>query len=439
MTRLTFPAVLILLLAILLPASLQAATGGEVQIATNGRDDAERNRAYRAGLRWLVRNRLDNLNGADRQQVNAVFDNAQDFVDAFEFVEVSGPQNLDSIPVTSTVRDSNEATHILTVQFSLPAITSVLSTDDAALDGEASSSSAPAIRVREPSNALLWLLVRDGANDLIVSEDTAPGVVARLREIAGGLGWSVGFPALDIDDLAFVGPDEISAASTADSQETTQSGSGESLPGLTLPPRLNKASERYKYDMVLTASADKSADGRWTINIRRDFVQPDETLDQSPRSPLKAEGVSLDKLLQRAMAWNAGLSVERSEDNDAIDLTSGLSDSNATIWIADVAGTPEYMRLMRTVKAVAGVDEVTALEIRRDGVLLSLVPRASLARVSAALQGRTWLRLLPTESLTAPTGLSTDLPADTSGNTIPEPTAKPTAPPKSDLAFEIVR
>ena len=153
---------------------------------------------------------------------------------------------------------------------------------------------------------LLWLLIRDGSSDLIVSDATTSGVASRVRELAGGFGWVIDFPELDVTDLAYVGPDEIdTAVSTEISAEVAQA-----TPGLTLSPTLLKASERYSKDLVLTAFAAKDAAGSWRLQIRRDFSKLDTSIDQTFREPLDVSGSSLDRLLQQAMGWNAGLSGE---------------------------------------------------------------------------------------------------------------------------------
>ena len=111
----------------LVSGSAFAVTGGEVQVATNGQDLQERNSAYRTGLRWLLNNRPDAFGSIDQEQVNVVLNGAENYVDAFEFIELPGQQALNSVPVTAKVREAGEATHLLSVQYSVAAITAALS------------------------------------------------------------------------------------------------------------------------------------------------------------------------------------------------------------------------------------------------------------------------------------------------------------------------
>lgn len=389
-----------LFLSLLLqPHGVFALAGGEVQVATSGRDDAERSRAYLTGLRWLLQNRPEEFGSSDfqqnRLQYDAILGRAADYVDAFEFIEIRKEQNLKAIPVTASVRESGKASHILLVQYSMPALRAAISDRESPDVGAGESTEEP-VRMRKLTSALMWLLVQDGSNDLLVSNDTAAGVVARLRELAGALGWSFEFPILDTRDLAFVGPEEINQAS----QQAKAQNNEESLPGLTLSPGLLKASTRYREDLVLTATAVKSVGGIWQLQMRRDFVRPDETIDQTSRAPFTASGPNLDKLLQQAIAWNAGVGEgDNASDTDpAAGVASsgvGLTDKEAKLWVDGLDGAPDYLRLMRLVKSLPEIERAATLEVRADGVLIGVNPRSALPALSRSLQSKSWLRLAP--------------------------------------------
>lgn len=373
----------------LLPVSAFAVTGGEVQVATHGQDASERSSAYRTGMRWLLNNRPDAFESIDREQANAVLSNAENYVDAFEFIELPGQQALDAVPVTSKVREAGEATHLLSIQFSIVAIAEALAIDAAAETLEPQQPS-----VRELSSALLWMLIRDGNKDLIVSDASTPGVAARLRELAGAFGWAIDFPELDLTDLAFIGPDEISLASQADVAAEPV--------GLTLSPALLKASGRYSRELVLTGMAAKDAAGSWQLRLRRDFLRPDATIDQTFRAPLEVAGANLDRLLQQAMAWTANQAGPTATDlgNAGAGVAdNSLSDSGATIYVAGIGGAVEYLRLMRIVGSLAEVEDSTALEIGQNSLVIAVSPRSALASISSTLQSRDWLRLASREQL----------------------------------------
>ena len=371
-----------------------AVTGGEVQIATYGQDAEERNSAYRTGLRWLLSNRSQDFGSVDRESVNAVLNEAQDYVDAYEFIELPSQQALASVPVTKRVRDAAEATHLLSVQYSIVAITAALQEDDSSQVTETAPRS-----LRVINEALLWLLIRDGSSSLLVSDATTPSVASRLRELAGGFGWVIDFPALDVTDLAFIGPDEINSAV----QAVISPEAAAATPGLTLSPALIKASERYQKDLVLTGFAEKDAAGTWQLRMRRDFTRPDESIDQTFRSPLDITGTNLDRLLQQAMGWNAGLDEGglSSNANSSDDGFTGgsLSDVNATIYIDGVSGASEYLSVMKLVQSLPQVETASALEVGQDNLLIGFSPRSALASVSSTLQSREWLRLVDRQQL----------------------------------------
>ncbi len=384
----------------LVPVAVYAVTGGEVQVATNGQDTLERSSAYRTGLRWLLNNRADELGALDRELVNVVLDEAENYVDAFEFIELPEQQSIAAIPVTAKVREVGAATHLLSVQYSVAAITAALSIESDVVDETLQPS------VRSLSNALLWMLIRDGNTDLIVSDATTPGVASRLRELAGGYGWTIDFPELDVTDLAFIGPDEINDASQADVAAEPV--------GLTLSPQLLQASQRYDQELVLTATAAKDAAGAWQLRMRRDFARPDATIDQTFRAPLTASGPNLDRLLQQAMSWNAGLSgtdpgtVSDNSNTVAGDISgNGLTDSGARIYVAGIDGAAQYLRLMNIVNSVAGVEQTNALEIGQNSLMIGVSPRSALASVSSSLQTREWLRLASRDQLQQEVATST--------------------------------
>lgn len=366
-------------------SKVYAVTGGEVQIATNGQDSEERDSAYRAGLRWLLSSRAQDFASVDRDRINAVLNEAQDYVDAFEYIELPSQQALASVPVTKRVRDAGEATHLLSVQYSMVAITAAL----LVADGNQVSESAPRSQ-RVLNDALLWLLVRDGSSDLFVSDATTPIVTSRLRELAGGFGWVIDFPALDVTDLAYIGPDEIET--TVQTVITAEAAAA--TPGLTLSPALLKASERYGKDLVLTGFAEKNAAGTWQLRMRRDFMRPDESLDQTFRPALSVSGTNFDQLLQQAMAWNAGVNAGSSFSGVTDSSAGSLSDVTATVYFDGVGGAGEYLRLIKLLENLQGVEEASALEVGQNSLLIAFSPRSALASVSSALQSRDWLRLV---------------------------------------------
>ena len=361
--------------------------GGEIRIAVSGQAVAERNNAYRVGLRWLLQryaNRTGEVGIINHEETREALGTSENYVDAFEYARIPEGTSVGSQPASRAVRESGIATHWLTVQYSIPALDKLValtriaeSSDESDESAQTNSSSGRASAWSNES--LLWMLVQDDANELWVSHEITPHVVVRLTEVAGEFGTVIHFPTFDTTDLAMVGPENLESL-----DETAEL-------------RLRETASRYRYPRLVAGIVERQIAGGWQLGLARfdltDAERPSERLD--------AEAPTLDSALQVLAGWMSGVvdatgkplqSLSGSGVDEPLSF-GGNSDASARIWFDGVVDGGSYRRIHRYLQEFDGLERARMLEINSKGVLFEVSPRSSLTGVSRALQSQTWLEL----------------------------------------------
>ena len=368
-----------------------------VEVAVNGQDETEQQDAYRTGLRLLLSRLSQDSRITNRENVRAALANAISYVDQFDFrapqrgTDASG-DITSNFPVTRKVRQTGEVTHILQIDYSESSLQSLLSEEVESEDDE-----QPAPVIREDRRALVWMLVEDNGPAILVGGSMGGNVAARLRELGGGVGWLLNFPELDTVDMSLLGPDDL----VQGNQEV-----------------ILAASERYALPHVLSAVIKRDARGLWQARYRRftdiDLEQSDDAEEATTlSSTFEQQGVSLDELLQIGTAWwvgavdeNGNLNTENGElvsgtnisqpsasSNGSVALgSSGLSDSSALVWLGSVSTPAAYARSIDFLRSVELVENVQPAQVRADGILFSVFPRAAISTIQSAATRRSWLQ-----------------------------------------------
>jgi len=275
-------------------------------------------------------------------------------------------------PLTRKVRQSNEATHLLSVQFNLELINGLIAeqVEQIEQNDESDAEAEPEI----PASALVWMLVDDGNGQHRIGGPTGKNVMDRAREIAGGFGLGLHFPEQDSQDLV--------ALSTTD----LETGSTQAI--LT-------ASSRYQEPMIMSAALTRLPDGTWSAVWFRHWG---DTIDDHSSS-----SASLDQALQTGLRWLATVSerideepMPSSETSFNTDLGSGFGQSEnsntASLWINRLQSTEGYASVMQLIENVESVDYAYPIEMLPAGVLIAVSPRFALADVMQELSTVSWLR-----------------------------------------------
>ena len=422
--------------------------GGEVQIAVNGQDESERQAAYRIGLRTLLQryaSRSDDPAIADSESAQEALDSAENLVDVFEYARIADLSAAGSIPVTRKVRDSGEATHIVTVQYSLVLLDQLLVASNNENDSDAGEiiDTTPARLAPEVREALLWILVQDDSAEIMIGDETAPSVVGRIKELAGGVGWVSGFPDLDVVDLAAVGPETLEALDQP----------AEDL--------LQQAASRYRFPRLLAGTVARQREGNWKLSLLLMDVLLDESgqseseqsADQTA-STIELQAQTLDAALQLLVAWmsggldgNGGLPSSGSEEltntaGPGIQSTFSGASEGARIWFSGVLTGSDYARISDFLENINSVTSSRMLELRPDGLLFQINPRSALAVASAELQGQQWLQLTNREAselAETDNDSSSQAASDPSTSATDRQTAVKNDSPQADLYLRYIR
>jgi len=180
------------------------------------------------------------------------------------------------------------------------------------------------------------MVIRDQGQDLLIGGANGLKVMQRSREIAGGSGIVLSFPAADARDVQALGGDNLA---------------------------LNK-------DLVLNASIRYIASVVVTAN---DQVETEEF-----------EASSLDELLTLGLNWiNPGQS--GTEAASSLAAPSQPLASESTLWVSGIRTAAEYAQLMQLVGDIDSLQSVYAKELRDQGVIIAVQPRSALSQVRTRL------------------------------------------------------
>jgi len=371
---------LIGLAALCTAVTAQAQDAYTVEVAVADRSPSEQDAAYRIAMQRVLLDNSPDKTLLSRSDVREALASAKTYVVQFSYRAPSPDEVIAaSTPVTDLVRNTGEATQIMKVRFDRESIGQIIEGPQVA--------SEPAAEPVQFNSALLWLLIRDSNRDILIGGGNGAKVMERSREIAGGNGIVLSFPAADAVDL-----ENLGGANLAINQENV----------------LN-ASIRYTAPAIVSAEISRKVPVGWTGEWRR--IANGQVANQV------FEAASLDEMLQRGLAWMSPQGTARSSNAvaTAIAAPSAPLTSESTIWFSGVQSTADYAAVLKMVGEVEGVSSVYAKELRDRGVLIALQPRSALSSVRSRLSSAGSFR-------------ETTRPVFADGST-----------PAVDLAFDVLR
>lgn len=321
-----------------------------VEVAVNGRTPVEEASAYGVGLRIVLLRYANRNNPLSQDAVRKAVADARAYVQEQHYRVPGGSDRITrQTPLTPRVRESSEATHLLTLRYSLDAINQFIASQQ---DEE----TLPADETAVPTSALVWLLVEDGNRSLIVGGKTGRNVIERAREIGGGVGQQLIFPTLDTQDQQALTAQDILGGNQQ---------------------KIMAASARYREPVVLTGILNRSRGRSWVTSWSRYYKNA--IADNS------GEAGSLDQALQQGIRWLAAAggtgSVQVGGESGAL---SGRRNNEGLIWIADVDSVAGYAQLMAMIDNVEGAQ--TYLKSMTAGNLqIAVVPQSAVGDVARLL------------------------------------------------------
>ncbi len=364
--RANIASVLMGLSLLLAPLWALAQDGYTVEVAVADRSPAEQDAAYRIAMRRVLLDNAGDKTLLSRTDVRNALARAKNYVVQFSYrAPAAGEVISATTPVTDRVQNTGEATQIIKVRFDRDRISQVI-------EGQAQSTAtevSPAVSFR---SALAWLVIRDGGNDLLIGGSSGGKVMQRAREIAGGSGIVLLFPAADTADINSLGGSEQLSVE----QDVV----------------LN-ASLRYTTPAIVSADIRRLQPVGWQGNWLR--IAGDQLISET------FEASTLDELLQMGLTWMApsrttssvaasslgGSSVANSAANTAA--TTSFSPaplaSESTIYFSGVESITDYAALLELVRGIEGTRSVYTKEVRDRGIVIAVQPRSALAQVRARL------------------------------------------------------
>ena len=319
-----------------------------VEVAVADRSPAEQDAAYRIAMQRVLLDNAADKTLLNRTDVRTALASAKTYVVQFNYRRPDTDEVIPAtMPVTDLVRNTGEATQIMKVRFDRESITSVIKGVPQSADNNAP---AP-VNFR---NALVWMLIRDNGRDLLIGGGAGANVMQRSREIAGGNGIVLSFPAADEIDIQALGGDAIGL-----SQEAVLS-----------------ASVRYTAPVVVSADISRRRPVGWQGQWQRIANNQVETES--------FEASSLDELLNLGLTWMAP---GQSSNVVASTLAAPAAPlaSESTIWFSGVRTTADYAQLMQLVNGIDSLQSVYAKELRDQGVMIAVQPRSALSQVRTRL------------------------------------------------------
>ena len=335
-----------------------------IQVAVSDRSVSEQQEAYVVAMRTVLLANSGDKTLLNRNDVREGLRQAETYIDSFSFnVPEPGTVINSSTPVTSAVRSSGQATQLMLVRFNQQLIDELIQRRDRPAVAEDNPDSPdPFQNVR---TALLWMLVDDGGNQTLIGASEGRNVMQRAREIAGGSGISLLFPAADDTDRAALSADDIR---TAD------------------PERLALATARYAPPVVLTAHLVRSRTGGWEGLWSKLAGQQVQSTSLNSRT--------LDNAIQDGLAWlspNAASGAAATAQAYQYGGTN-RSDVEALVWVSPLRSTASYAEVLNFLDSIDDIETVYPKEVLSGGMVFAVLPRSAISAVSAAAATRNWLQ-----------------------------------------------
>jgi len=343
-----------------------------IQVAVTDRSDPELQNASQIGMRSVLLANSGDKTLLNRDEVRAGLAQAATYVASFRYeAPASGTVIPASTLLTDSVRQSGKATQLVLIQFNSELINELIrpSTDnELEPDPESEQSIDP---FKNVSSALVWLIVEDGNNQMLISAANGQNVMERAREIAGGAGLSLSFPAGDDDDVQAVSIDDIKTSAI---------------------DKINNAAGRYAQPITMAAHLQRTRTGSWEAVWLKVAAGQQQNQVTTSRS--------LDEALQQGINWLSSKSLESAPVQDSFQTNLGANTSSAEglVWVSPLRTTQNYAQVMEFLTSLEGVSVAYPKEVLSGGVVFAILPRGAVSQVSSAASSQDWLRQSSTPS-----------------------------------------
>jgi len=327
-----------------------------VEVAINGQTADEQTAAFEVGLRMVLLRLAQANKPLSAAAIRRAETNAASYVQKHEF-RVPGADDTITrqTPLTQLVRDTGQATHLISIQFSRESINQLIQSEaEAKEDGDEID---PVVDAR---SALVWLLIEDGNQSVIVGGSTARNIMDRAREIGGGVGQQLQFQQL-----------QFPARDDASLQQLTV----EDLRNVN-SAKIAALSERFLEPVILVGTLTRARGRTWNARWNRiqGETQTATTFDTN----------SLDKALQGGIRWLAGAPTGLSTESNTFAARSAAPVSEGLIWIGSVVDVGAYSRLVGLIDEMEGAT-VYLKSMLRDSLVVAVTPRAAVNDVARLL------------------------------------------------------
>lgn len=348
-----------------------------IQVAVVDRSPEEQQNAYLIGMRSVLLANSGDKTLLNRDDVRAGLRSADTYVESFRY-DSPAPGTVISrdTPLTDSVRSTGKATQLMLIQFNRELIQQLIRPGAAATASKNPDAEEPIDPFSNVTSALMWLIIEDGDTQILVSGAAGQNVMARAREIAGGFGASLSFPAGDDNDKLAVSIEDIKTSNI------------NAIAG---------ASSRYAQPLTLAAHLTRTLTGTWQGVWLKTAAGKQENQAISSGS--------LDEALQQGIAWLrpqaqsiGSTSSGSAQSGFQSGQRSNLSSAEGLVWVSPLRNTKSYAEVMQLLTSIDGVSAAYPKEVLGGGMVFAILPRSALPRVSSAISTRDWLRQAATPS-----------------------------------------
>jgi len=329
-----------------------------IQVAVADRSDAELQNANLIGMRSVLLANSGDKTLLNRDDVRAGLDQAATYVASFSYNKPEpGTIIPPNTPVTDSVRSSGKATQLILLQFDQQLIDQLIRppADAEPTPAPDTESELPVDPFSNVSSALMWLIVEDGGNQMLIGAASGQNVMERAREIAGGSGLSLSFPAGDDTDVQAVSIDDIKTASI---------------------DKVSAAAARYAQPLTLAAHLSRTRTGSWEgvwFKVAAGQQQNQASVSRS-----------LDEALQKGIAWLTASSLDSApvQNSFQTNLSANTSSAEGLLWVSPLRTTQSYAQVMAFLNSIESVSVVYPKEVLDGGVVFAILPRSAVPSVS---------------------------------------------------------
>lgn len=309
----------------------------DVTVPVASQSSRDLRKASKEGLKRVFIRVSGNADVVNNSQIAASINRSQKLMNQFEYRQVEKPEEAGD------------------------QLLAVLEFEPALVDRQLRAAGLPLWSSNRPT-VLVWMVVEDRQGRRFAGAENDPEIVQAIMRHAQRRGLAIKLPALDLEDMVAVSPDELWQLNSQ---------------------RAKAAAERYAADTVLVGRASHLTNGQWLGQWRYLFNQQQYGID--------GDAVDIDRYIAAGLDTVADLLAAEYAITPV-----NIAEGGVLIRLTGINNFVDYARAISYLEGVAAIHHANVIDVQQDEIIVRLVADGLLPQLEQAFALDR--RLLPTLS-----------------------------------------